>query len=628
MNDNSPQNQTLFSLSLAALGIVYGDIGTSPLYAIRESLEGLPINLTDVLGVLSLIFWSLVLVISIKYLTIIFRADNDGEGGILALLALLRRKNGKLQKYFFLIGIFGAGLVCGDGMLTPAISVVSAIEGLDVAIPALSGWVLPISSLILLALFSFQFLGTARIGFTFGPIVFLWFCTIGILGLKEIIHNPIVLKAMNPYYAFEFIHVNGWRGYTLLGGVFLVVTGGEALYTDLGHFGRNPIRLSWFFVALPGLLLNYFGQGAYLLAHPAAIANPFYLLSPTWFAIPLLAIATLATIIASQAVISATFSLAKQAVLLGFYPRLPIIQTSATKRGQIYIPQINFILALGTLLLVFSFQTSSALAHAYGIAVNLDMLLVTLLVSFAAYKIWQWNIVLLVLLFAGFLFIDLLFLGANIQKLLTGGWVPVVFAMICAFIMYTWKKGMDYLRRFYYTSKDDISKILKQLHYKSLNRLPDLTAIFITDVYDKSGGSFLHFLKLNRALPEHVLIVSYAIENVPYVKSSDRFEVSCLDENICSLVLHYGFKDFISIPQALYNANDRKMLPFPVNVDSSVYLVEVPNIVATRKKKTLWFFWQEKIFSFLSRNYSANLNIDFYQLPYNRTIAIGAYFMI
>lgn len=628
MNESPPQNQTLFSLSLAALGIVYGDIGTSPLYAIRESLEGLPINLIDVLGVLSLIFWALILVISIKYLTIIFRADNDGEGGILALLALLRRKNGKFQKYFFLIGIFGAGLVFGDGMLTPAISVVSAIEGLDVTLPALSNWVLPISCLILLTLFFFQSLGTARIGFTFGPIVFIWFCTIGILGLKEIIHNPIVFKAVNPYYAVEFIHVNGWRGYALLGGVFLVVTGGEALYTDLGHFGKNPIRLSWFCVALPGLLLNYFGQGAYLLKHPDAISNPFYHLAPAWFSLPLLIIATIATIIASQAVISATFSLAKQAVLLGLYPRLPIIQTSETKKGQIYIPQINFILALGTLLLVFTFQTSTALAHAYGIAVNLDMLLVTLLVSFAAYKIWRWNIILLILLFSCFLFIDLLFLGANLQKLLTGGWVPVVFAMICAFIMYTWKKGMDFLRKFYYTNKEDVSKILKQLHYKSLNRLPDLTAIFITDVYDKSGGSFLHFLKLNRALPEHVLIVSYVIENVPYVKSSDRFEVSCLDENICNLILHYGFKDFISIPLALYNANDRKMLPFSVNVDSAVYLMEVPNIVATRKKKTLWFFWQEKIFSFLSRNYSANLNIDFYQLPYNRTIAIGAYLMI
>ncbi|WP_367607278.1 potassium transporter Kup [Legionella sp. W05-934-2] len=622
------QDQTMFSLSLAALGIVYGDIGTSPLYAIRESLGGLPINLVDVLGVLSLIFWALTLVISIKYLTIIFRADNNGEGGILALLALLRRKNGKHQRYFFLIGIFGAGLVFGDGMLTPAISVVSAIEGLDVAIPKLSNWVIPISCIILLVLFFFQSLGTAKIGFAFGPIVFIWFCTLAVLGIKEIIENPIVLKALNPYYAIEFIHTNGWRGYALLGGVFLVVTGGEALYTDLGHFGRNPIRLSWFLVALPGLLLNYFGQGAYLLKHPEAISSPFFLIAPSWFSIPLLIIATLATIIASQAVISATFSLAKQAVLLGLYPRLPIIQTSESQKGQIYIPQINFMLALGTLLLVFTFQTSTALAHAYGIAVNLDMLLVTFLVAFAAYRIWKWNIFLILLLFSGFLFIDILFLGANVQKLMTGGWVPIVFALLCAFIMYTWNKGMMYLRKKCYSDKDDISKILKQLHYKSLNRLPDLTAIFITDIYDKSGGSFLHFLKLNRALPEHILIVNYQIEDIPYVSSANRFEVSCLDENICRLTLHYGFMDFISIPQALYNANDREILPFPIEVDSATYLMEIPNIIASRKQKTLWFFWQEKLFAFMSRNYSANLNIEFYQLPYNRTIAIGAYCII
>ncbi len=624
----SNQNQTMFTLSLAALGIVYGDIGTSPLYAMRESLSGLPINLIDVLGVLSLIFWALTMVISLKYLTIVFRADNDGEGGILALLALLRRHHGRYQKYFFLIGIFGAGLIFGDGMLTPAISVVSAIEGLDVVFPTFSNWVIPIASIILLILFFFQSVGTARIGFVFGPVVFIWFLTLAVLGLKEIIENPIVLKALNPYYAYEFIHYNGWRGYALLGGVFLVVTGGEALYTDLGHFGKNPIRLSWFLVALPGLILNYFGQGAYLLKHPEAISNPFFMMAPIWFSVPLLIIATLATIIASQAVISATFSLAKQAVLLGLYPRLPIIQTSESQKGQIYIPQINFILAVGTLMLVLNFKTSAALAHAYGIAVNLDMMLVTFLVAVAAYKIWKWNILAILTIFSGFLFIDLMFLGANAQKIMTGGWVPIVFALFCAFIMFTWTRGMNYLHEQIYAKKEDISKVIKQLHYKSLNRLPDLTAIFITDVYDKSGGSFLHFLKINRAMPEHVLIVNYQIEDIPYVQALDRFEISCLDENICRLTLHYGFMEFISIPQALYNANDRGLLPFSIKVETANYLMEVPNIVASRQKKTLWFFWQEKLFAFMSRNYSANLNIEFYQLPYNRTVALGAYCII
>lgn len=621
-------NSTRFSLSLAALGIVFGDIGTSPLYAIRESLGGLPINLLDVLGVLSLIFWSLILVISIKYLTIVFRADNNGEGGILALLALLSKKNKKFKKGFLLLAIFGAGLVLGDGMLTPAISVISAVEGLNVVLPTLSDWIIPVTCIILVSLFSLQSWGTEKIGFTFGPLVFIWFVTIGILGLKEIIANPVVLKAFNPYWAYEFIYINGWRGYALLGGVFLVVTGGEALYTDLGHFGKNPIRLSWFIIALPGLLFSYFGQGAYLLTHPEAIKNPFYLISPIGFSIPLLVIATLATIVASQAVISATFSLVRQAVLLGLYPRMQIIQTSHVKQGQIYIPQFNFILAIGTLFLVFAFQSSAALAHAYGIAVNLEMLLVTILVGVAAYKIWKWNLFFLILIFFTLISVDLMFLGANIQKISTGGWLPISFAIFCAFIMFTWNLGMENVRRISFTNIDDFSKVLKQLHYKSLNRLPDLTAIFITDIYDKSGSSFLNFLKMNRALPGNILIVSYEIENIPYVSIRDRFEVTLIDENICRLTLHFGFMEFISIPQALQRASDHGLLPFPLKIDTATYLIEVPNIVATRKKKTLWFFWQEKLFAFLSRNYSANLNIDFYQLPYNRTIAIGAYCMI
>lgn len=622
------QKQSFYSLSLAALGIVYGDIGTSPLYAIRESLDKLPINLIDVLGVLSLVFWALILVISTKYLCVVLRADNDGEGGILALMALLKRSNGLALKLFFLIGIFGAGLMLGDGMLTPAISVVSAIEGINVIAPVLSHSVLLIACIILVTLFAFQHFGTAKIGFTFGPIIFVWFSVLAALGIVQIFHNPIVLNAINPYCAFQFLHVNGWHGYALLGGVFLVVTGGEALYADIGHLGKNPIRLSWFMVALPGLLLNYFGQGAYLLSHPVAIANPFYLIAPPWFSIPLLVIATMATIIASQAVISATFSLTKQAVLLGLYPRLPITQTSESEKGQVYVPQMNFILAIGTIAVVILFKNSSAIAHAYGIAVNLVMVLTTLMVAYAAFRHWQWNIIFVLFLFTAFLCIDIAFLGANAQKIVTGGWVPIVFAVICAFIMYTWEKGMKYLRDVYYTKKEDLSKILKQLHYKSINKLPDLTAVFITDIYDKSGGSFLHFLKLNRSLPENILIVNYSVENIPYVSSANRFKLSCLDKNICQLTLCYGFMDFISIPQALYTANDRNLLPFTLNLDTATYLIEVPNIVASRKKKTLWFFWQEKLFAFLMRNYSANLNIEFYQLPYNRTIAIGAYCII
>ncbi|PIZ05232.1 MAG: potassium transporter Kup [Gammaproteobacteria bacterium CG_4_10_14_0_8_um_filter_38_16] len=619
----------IFSLSLAALGVVYGDIGTSPLYAIRASLTDLPVNATDVLGALSLILWALILVVSIKYLCVVLKADNEGEGGILVLLTLLlKNSNNKTRKIYFILAIFGAGLMLGDGMLTPAISVLSSAEGLKVISPFFSPWVVPLSCIILLLLFFFQFVGTEKIGFTFGPVIFIWFGVLGVLGLLQIIQNPIVLEALDPYFAFEFFRETGWQGYAILGGVFLVVTGGEALYTDLGHFGKNPIRLGWFAVALPGLLLNYFGQAAYLLMHPDGISNPFFLMAPPWFLITLFVIATCATVIASQAVISATFSLTKQAVLLGLYPRIPIIQTSDKKRGQIYIPQVNMLLVFGTLLLVLIFKTSNSLAHAYGIAVNLDMLLTTLLVAISAYRIWHWNKFFLFVLFSIFMLIDGLFFGANVGKILTGGWMPIGFALLCAFVMYTWKSGMAHLRLHFYSKKENLSVAMRAMKTDRVNALSDFTTIFITDVYDKSVGGFVDFIKLNHILPKNILIISYAVENIPYVVSSNRFELFCLDENTCQLTLHYGFMDFISIPQALRIAVDRNLLPFLIDLNEVTYLIENPNIVASRQRKTLHFFWQEKLFEFLIRNYSAAMNIEFYQLPHNRTISIGTYCVI
>jgi KUP system potassium uptake protein len=616
------------ALSLAALGVVYGDIGTSPLYAMRESLGGLPINVTDVLGVLSLIFWALMLVISVKYLFLLFRADNDGEGGILALLALSKQTGTNRVRFFFVLGILGAGLMLGDGMLTPAISVMSAMEGINIALPSLSALILPITCIILIGLFMIQSLGTARIGRLFGPIILIWFVTIALLGVFQIIDNPMVLKAVNPMYAVHFLEINGWRGYILLGGIFLVVTGGEALYADLGHFGKNSIRMSWFLVAFPALMLNYFGQGAYLLKHPEAITNPFYYLAPSWFAVPLLIIATAATIIASQAVISATFSMMRQAVLLGLYPHLSIIQTSHEKRGQIYIPQVNMILAIGTLLLVMVFKNSSDMTHAYGIAVNLEGLLSLVLVAYVAVRYWQWHALKLIFVFSCLGLIDLAFLGANIQKLFTGGWIPIAFASVAAFIMYTWNKGQVYLKETYYAKKEAVSKTLRQFDYKSLTHVPNTTAIFITDIYDQSGGSFLDFLKFNRMLPARILLVKYRVEHIPYVSTVNRFEVNVLKENICELVLHYGFMDVVSIPHALYLASERNFLPFEINVDKARYIIEIPNVLALREKRTLWFYWQEKLFSFLVRNYSANFNIEFYQLPYDRTVAIGTYCLV
>lgn len=613
---------------MGALGVVYGDIGTSPLYALQVTLGDLPVNLVDILGILSLIFWSLSIIISVKYLMIIFRADNDGEGGILALLALLKQKNTKHEWFFYLIAIFGAGLLLGDGMLTPAISLTSAVEGLSFVSPAFERYVFPVCVIILCLIFVLQSRGTGRIGAIFGPLTLIWFLVIAGLGLQQIIENPVVLNAMNPYHAIHFLAVGGWRGYFLLGGIFLVVTGGEALYADIGHFGKNPIRQSWFALVFPALVLNYFGQGAYLLSNPAAEGNPFFLLSPDGFSIPLLILATSATVIASQAMITATFSLAKQAVFLGICPRIQIIHTSKEHRGQIYVPQINWILFVGSFLLLYTFRTSANLAHAYGIAVNFYMLLITAMVAYTALNVWHWSVAKVIMVFSIFIAIDLAFLGANSHKFLTGGWVPVFFALIIGFVMYTWSSGLEYLRKHFYLKKAEISKILNQLNYKSLNHLKGVTSIFITDVYDNSGGSFLHFLKLSTTVPEHILIVSYIVENVPYVKYENRYTVKVLNNTVCQLTLHYGFMDYISIPRALAYADQKKLLPFPVNVDSATYIVDLPNVIASQEQNNIFSEFREKLFSFMMRNYSANLHIEFYKLPYNRTIAIGSYCVI
>ncbi|MBA2710186.1 MAG: KUP/HAK/KT family potassium transporter [Tatlockia sp.] len=625
---NKSQKKIPFALSLGALGVVFGDIGTSPLYALRESLGLFPLNRTDIFGVLSLIFWSLIIVISIKYLVIIFRADNEGEGGALALLALLKQKATKHERLFYMLAIFSAGLLLGDAMLTPAISVTSAIEGLKLISPELDEAIVPLSCIILFALFFMQSFGTGRIGATFGPLLLIWFITIGALGIKEIIKHPEVLAAINPYYGLEYLFTHGLKGYLILGGVFLVVTGGEALYADIGHFGKNPIRYSWFLIALPSLILNYFGQGAHLLFHPQSIENPFYLMAPSWFFIPLLILSTMATIIASQAVISATFSLTKQAILLGLCPRIPIIQTSKEYIGQIYIPQMNLLLLIGTLVLVITFKSSSNLTHAYGIAVNLDMLMVTTIVSYAARQVWGWSLWRIFLVFVPLLTIDLAFLGANSHKFITGGWVPVCFALLISFIMYTWNRGLQYLKKDIYLQKNEVSAIINELDSPKLKQLIGITTIFITDTYDTSGGSFLRFVKLSHAVPEKILIISFTVGNKPHVDPNKRIKINQIDNRVCEMILFYGFMDNISVPKALARAVEKGLLPFPVRVDLTTYMVEVPNVIASKKKKTLLFHGQEKLFAFLMRNYSANLNIEFYQLPYNRTIAIGTYCII
>jgi KUP system potassium uptake protein len=622
---NQHKHRTL-PLSLAALGIVYGDLGTSPLYALKQISMNLSINSIHILGALSLIFWALILVVSIQYITLFLKVDNEGEGGILALVSLLKRQRKKFPRFLFILGLLGAGLLLGDGMITPAISVISAIEGLQLISPQLAHFIMPIAFVILLFLFLLQHFGTGRIGLSFGPIILGWFITIGILGAASIIHHPEVLVAVNPYYAFMFFSTGGWHAYLLLSGVFLVLTGAEAMYADLGHFGKRPIRLSWYCIVLPSLLLNYFGQGAILLHNPEAVINPFYALAPTWFIYPLIILASLATIIASQAVIAASFSLVRQGILLQVCPRLSILHTSKEECGQVYIPQINTILCIGTLLLVAIFKTSQALAAAFGTAVNLVMLIVTILIITVARFNWRWSFIKIILVFGLFILIDLSFLGANLHKIEQGAWIPLVFAACVGIVMITWENGLKFLRSSYYMSKRSLSETLSELDHSKLCYLEDLITVFITEPYDKSGGSFLRYLELNKIMPKQALIVSFVVENYPFIPEKKRYDLQKLSKGIYVLTLSYGFMQTINIPRTLQHACEAKFLPFSLLPEKTVYLVETINLELANKKPHHLYYWQKKLFSFLLQN--SKFDIEFFKLPMDRTIAIGTYFKI
>lgn len=616
-------NKKTLTLSLGALGIVYGDLGTSPLYALQQVLTKADSTPQTVYGVLSLVFWSLILVISTCYVSVFLRADNDGEGGVLALLALLKRQNKHLYRGIFLIGIVGAGLLLGDGMITPAISVISAIEGLNVILPNFSHFIMPVAFVILFTLFLCQHFGTTNISFFFGPILLCWFIVIALLGGIAIAHNPTILYAINPYYAVIFLYQGGWHAYLLLGGIFLVITGAEAMYADLGHFGRTPIRIGWFAVALPSLLLNYFGQGANLLSHPAAISNLFYSLAPGWFSYPLLILATMATIIASQAVISASFSLARQAILLDICPRLSIVHTSKAETGQVYVPQINILLAFGALSLLVVFQSSSGLASAFGMAVNLVMLIVALLVMYVAHQQWKWSHKKIALVFFPLLLIDCIFLGANVPKIFEGAWIPLAFALVISVIMITWQKGMALIRNSFYKKKMPLKEIIKQLDSSKINEIKELTMIFITDPYDESGGVFYNYVKLNHMMPKQALVISVIVEDFPYIAEKNRYELKQLMDGYYTLILHYGFMQLIHIPRTLEEGKKRKIFPFAIDVNKATFLVEVINISTTPKSHPTLFSWQKQLFSFFLRN--SALEIDFLHLPPNQTISIGNY---
>jgi KUP system potassium uptake protein len=615
------QRSSLATLSLAALGVVFGDIGTSPLYAIKECFHvshSLTPTPESVYGILSLIFWALVLVISVKYLSFILRADNQGEGGIMALTALIlphkTREQGN-RKLLVILGLFGAALLYGDGMITPAISVLSAIEGLKIVTPAIAPAIIPLTVAVLVCLFLVQSHGTGRVGAIFGPLTLVWFLVLALLGLRQIVHHPAILTAVSPHHALRFMLLNHWSAFLVLGSVFLVVTGGEALYADMGHFGVRPIRLVWFVLVLPALLVNYFGQGALLLAHPEVLENPFYHMAPHWALVPLVILATAATIIASQAVISGSFSITMQAVQLGFSPRLKVTHTSAKERGQIYVPAVNWLLMFSCIGLVVGFRSSSHLAAAYGFSVTTDMIITTLLFFVVARERFKWPLWSLLLLCGGFLTFDLAFFGANFAKILHGGWFPLLVAAIVFTLMSTWKTGRQILARKLRAGAMSVDSFLKGLR-ESMPQRVEGTAVFMSGNLHVIPSALLHNLKHNRVLHERVVILSVVTEDVPHIPPAERCELEDAGEGIFQLVLKYGFMDEPEVPKVLASL---EVGDAPFKLAETTFFLGRENIIPTKKPGMA--IWREHLFRHMSSN--ARSATSFFGLPPNRVVELG-----
>jgi len=619
-----PRGRRLAILTLTALGVVYGDIGTSPLYTIKETFHpghGLAVTARNVQGILSLVFWSLMLVVVLKYLVFVLRADNKGEGGVLAALALvLQRQHRQADVWrrtmIIALGIFGTALLYGDGIITPAISVLGAMEGLTVVAPALERLVVIATLVILFTLFMVQRFGTAKVGAAFGPVTAIWFVTIGVLGASEIARAPRVLAAINPLHAIGFFADHGFAAFVALGGVFLAVTGAEALYADIGHFGRKPIRLAFFGLALPALLLNYFGQGALLMRDPAAIENPFYLLAPRWFLYPLLVIATLAAIVASQALISGAYSLAHQSVQLGYWPRLTIVHTSAREHGQIYVPEVNKALMVGTLLIVVGFQSSSALGAAYGIAVTGTMAITTLLFSIIARSQWGWPMWRTVALALFFFSFDFAFLGANALKIANGGWVPLVIAFAIATLMLTWKRGRALLQQVMRMSTMPMDLLLNEIQHRAPLRVPG-TAIFLTSGSEGAPVVLLHHLKHNKALHEQVVLMSVRAEEVPAVEEEHRVEVTKIGHGFWRVTARYGFMETPSVPEVLELCREHGLKT--KKMETSYFLGRERVLPDGRSPMMRW---RKNLFIFMNRN--AQPAWQYFGLPPNRVVELGA----
>jgi KUP system potassium uptake protein len=620
-HEGPPAGRRLLRVALAALGVVFGDIGTSPLYALRECFSGrygIGVDHANVLGVLSLILWSLLIVISVKYLGLVLRADNRGEGGILALMALARSpgaRSGRLEMALVGVGLFGAALLYGDSMITPAISVLSAVEGLDVATPALGGWVVPITVAILFGLFVFQKRGTALVGAVFGPVILTWFAVIGSLGLVAVARAPQVLVAVSPAHAVSFFLRHGVQAFWVLGAVFLVVTGGEALYADIGHFGARPIRVAWFGIVLPSLVLNYFGQGALLLADAGAVRNPFYHLAPSWALYPLVLLATAATVIASQAVISGSFSLARQAVHLGYSPRLRIEHTSEEEMGQVYIGSINWLLFAAAGGLVIGFGSSSALADAYGVAVTTTMVITTLLLFVVARDIWQWRLLGAAAMAGALLCVDLAFFGANIVKVPTGGWFPLAIAGVIFTLMSTWRRGVTLIDRRTYESDEPIEEFLARLDRTGLATAQG-TAVFLTGNPKGTPSALLDNIHHNQVLHERVVLLTISTRRVPRVARRERLEIEELGQGFWRLQAGYGFMQSPSMPGIFALAREQGL---DLDAEQAHFFLSRRVPVATRKPGMA--IWRERLFVLMSRN--AQPVSSYFEIATDRVIEIG-----
>ena len=620
-----PTGSRLRGLTLLALGVVYGDIGTSPLYAIRECFKpehGLTVTPANVYGILSLIVWALIIVVSIKYIVFILRADNQGEGGELALLALILQKqrregDSRRRAIIIVLGLIGAALLYGDGLITPAMSVLGATEGLKVITPRFGVFVVPATLIILFALFLVQKKGTAKVGRVFGPVMAFWFVTIAALGIKEIIGAPQIVLAINPLHGLRFFASHGFAGFVILGAVVLVVTGAEALYADMGHFGRKPIRLAWFGLVLPALLLNYFGQGALLLRDATAAENPFFLLAPRVLLYPLIALATLAAIIASQALISGAFSITKQCVQLGYSPRVTIVQTSTTEHGQIYIPEVNKALMIGCLLIVIGFRSTTNLGAAYGIAVTGSMAITTILFATLARTRWNWSWARVLGLAALFLIVDLSFFGANALKIIAGGWVPIAIAAVILTLMTTWHRGRGIVQELLAKGSLPIELFLEDVAKNKPYRVPG-TAVFLTSNPEGAPLVLLHHLKHNKVLHAHVILLSVLSAKVPMIPPEEQITVTDLGEGFSRVTARYGFMEKAEVPSILTRA--REMGVVSELRDTTFYLGRERLIIDDGKRALAG--WRKKLYIFMSRN--SRTATEYFEIPPNRVVELGA----